>query len=167
MDFASITGLASSTISTITGAKDLISAAVDMRDAAKQSAELVKANDLLLKAQQSLLTYTGQLMELQGKYLDACEELRKLREAEADRGRYTLFEVSPGAFAYRAYATPRLSTAGEPLPPEPEHYVCQPCYDRGIKSVLQRFNHYGSIYLRCSICKQDLPTGRTEPFGGI
>ena len=49
---------------------------------------------------------------------------------------------------------------------EIQHYLCQPCFDKGIKAVLQKFGSFGSISLRCPICETCFDTGQTEPFVG-
>ena len=46
-----------------------------------------------------------------------------------ERERYELRELCPGVFAYAYKAGPGAT--------EPLHYLCQPCFDKGVKQVLR------------------------------
>lgn len=111
-------------------------------------------NEQLLKAQEALLAHNAAMFELQDKYFEAREELRKLQEAASERGRYTLFKFPQGHLAYRMNVTPQLGGASQPGSTEPEHYVCQPCFDNGRKVVLQQHLVMGAeCGLICPVCK--------------
>lgn len=142
-------------ISTAFSAIDLIrkglSAAIDVRDFNKAAAELAKLNDALLSAQSALLAQNSALFELQSQKFETAEKLRKLEETLAEKGRYRLFELSRGTFVYRVDLTPAEGGTVDPSSAQPDHYLCQPCWDQGRKSVLQ---HLGSGIWRCSLCSQ-------------
>ncbi|HKT28781.1 hypothetical protein [Dyella sp.] len=145
MDYASI----STAFTALSHAKQLGEAMIGLRDFNKVASIISEMNGQLLKAQDNLFTHNAQFAELQGKYFEACEEIRKLNEALAERGRYALFQLSPGVFVYRA-----SEASGEP-----QHYLCQPCFDSGKKAVLQKNRKYGTITIDCPMCKQQFKTG--------
>lgn len=107
--------------------------------------------DQLLKAQEGLLTHNAALLQLQGENFKTSEELRELKETMRERGRYSLVSIGNGYFAYRVNITPQQSGASEPSTSEPLHYVCQTCFDSGVKSVIQP--RPKSILLECPRCK--------------
>lgn len=154
-------------ISTLTGAKQLAQAALDLRDFNAQAAAIAKINGELLKAQDQLFVHQSQLLQLQEQHFEAREELRKLKEAQSERQRYSLFDLGNGQFVYRVNIAPEESGAGDPTGAEPLHYLCQPCFDGGVKSVLQKLwtnvafttNHE---FLACSICNAKRYTGGTK-----
>lgn len=135
MDFS----LISAAVSSLRIAKDIGTAAVELRDWNQLSGEIAKMNGELLKAQDALFAHNASLLELHGKYADVCDELRKLKDAANERGRYALFEIGAGKFAYRL----KVGGAGEavavPGADEPMHYLCQPCFDAGRKMVLKLY----------------------------
>ena len=154
-------------ISTLTNAKQLAQAAMDLRDFNSQTAAITEINGQLLKAQEQLFVHQSQLLQLQEQHFEAREELRKLKEAQAERERYSLFDVGEGQFVYRVNLVPEQSGAAEPAAAEPLHYLCQPCFDGRVKSVLQTIwtgtKHTGrSEALRCSICETKRYTGQHQ-----
>ncbi|HDS1216241.1 TPA: hypothetical protein QEF70_002715 [Stenotrophomonas maltophilia] len=150
-------------ISTAFTAIDLIrkglSAAIDVRDFNKAAAELSKLNEALISAQTALLAQNGALFELQREKFQATEKLRELEEALAERGRYSLVELAAGHFAYRVNVIPKEGGASQPSGAQPVHHLCQPCFDKGVKSVLQRFVQYSVVHLRCPVCEQKYDSG--------
>lgn len=66
----------------------------------------------------------------------ARERIRELEAKEREGQRYQLVEMVPdtGAFAYRLRPAAELDERRD----EPVHFLCQPCFDSGIKTVLQR-----------------------------
>ena len=152
-----------SSITTAFTAIDLVrrglSAAIEVRDFNQAAAELAKLNEALLSAQAALLAQNGALFELQREKFETAEKLRKMEEALAERGRYSLVEVTPGGFAYRVNLAPQQGGASEPGSTEPVHYLCQPCFDTGKKIVLQRHAQFGSVHIRCSSCTLEVDTG--------
>lgn len=152
MDFSLIT----SAVTTINGAIDLGKAALSIRDEAK-AMEIVRAmNEKLLDAQQRLFELSAALNTLQHEHLQTTQELREVRETLAERARYSLVEISPGQFAYRVNPAPTLGGAIDPGLTEPDHYICQHCFDGPAKTkvVLQRrFAMGGTYHLTCTNCK--------------
>lgn len=99
------------------------------------------------------------ILSLQEEISQKTEELKKLRESISEKEKYSLVETFPGSgnFAYARNVSPVESHSGAPVRTEPFHYVCQRCFDNGIKSVLQRqlrggtANRFAILY--CSVCK--------------
>jgi hypothetical protein len=135
MDFS----LISAAVNSLRIAKDIGSAAIELRDFNQMSAEFSKMNGELLKAQDALFAHNASLLELHGKYADVCDELRKMKDALNERGRYTLFEIGAGKFAYRLKVPGKGEASVMPGADEPMHYLCQPCFDAGRKMVLHLY----------------------------
>ncbi len=145
MDLASI-GTAFTAIDLI---RKGLSAAIDVRDFNQAAAELSKLNEALLSAQAALLAQNSALFQLQSEKFETAEELRKLEEALAQKARYDLFDLGGGVFVYRANSSPSAPGSFDPASTQPEHFLCQPCFDAGKKSVLRR---WGDREWNCTLC---------------
>jgi hypothetical protein len=154
MDF----GLISTAVSSLVAAKDLGAAMIGVRDSNIVSGTIAQMNEQILKAQEALLTHSLQMSELQQRHFEALEKLRAMEKLIADRGSYSLHEISRGSFVYRSNFPERLGHDGNPIAPEPVHYVCQPCFDKNVKVVLQQHDVWGKITLNCSACKTEYLT---------
>jgi hypothetical protein len=152
-------------IGAVSAARELGKAALAVRDFNEVAPVIANLNDQLLKAQDALFQYSAHLLAMQQEQFETAEQLRKLKEALAQRGRYSLFAIADRTFVYRVNVTQERSEMEDPLGPEPLHYVCQPCFDKGVKSVLQKNRLYGSVFLECMVCDKRFYTGETEPFG--
>jgi len=139
----------------IGAARALADAVLKTRDTVKYGPVIAQMNEQLINVQGGLVTHNAEMMELQQKYYAVCEELRELRRAAAERDRYSLIEITPRVFVYRVKPD---CLNGEPL-----HHLCQPCFDKGTKSVLQESNFWGTVYLECSICKTKYDSGIRTP----
>jgi hypothetical protein len=155
MDMASI-GIAFTALDTI---RKGLGAAIELRDFNKAATELAKLNEALISAQTALLAQNTALFDLQQEKFETAEKLRKAEESLAERGRYSLFELTSGNYAYRVNVAPQQSGSSEPGSSEPMHYLCQPCFDSGRKVVLQRQCALGSIHARCPACTNEVDTG--------
>lgn len=152
MDFSVI----AAAVSSINGAIDLGKNALGLSNAAEAKKVVVAMNEKLFDAQQRLFELSSTLNTLQQEKFQSAQELRELKEALAERGRYTLVAISDGQFAYRVNPTPALGGTGDPGLTEPDHYVCQKCFDGPGKDkvVLQRRGMLGGgRYLECPGCK--------------
>lgn len=137
--------------SSITAATDIAKGLSAVRDGALISEKTAAIMEQLLQAQQGLLAHNAALLQLQGEHFKTSEELRKLKEAASERGRYSLVDIGNRCFAYRVNVGPQVGGTADPGFSEPVHYICQPCFDKGVKSVLQgRFRAHG---LECPTCK--------------
>jgi hypothetical protein len=160
MDLSIITAA----VSALSAAKELGKAALGVRDFNEVAPVIAQLNDQLLKAQDALFRHNAELLSLQQEQFETAKKLREMEEALTQRGRYSLVELSRGHFAYRVNIAPVNSDVGNPVSAEPLHHVCQPCFDKGVKAVLQRHSFYGAISLDCPICGKGVSTGETEPF---
>lgn len=138
-------------------ARDMAKALVGLRDWNLVAERVTALNDQILKAQDALLAHNTSMFELQNKYFEASEELRKLKEAVNEKGRYSMVDLGFGFHAYRENAPPEQGGASQPGTTQPERYFCQPCLDRGVKVVLQsRFEEGVCIGWRCTACSATL-----------
>ncbi|UYB51184.1 hypothetical protein OCJ37_14440 [Xanthomonas sp. AM6] len=147
MDFSSI----ATVIASLKTAQDIAVATLGVRDFNESAAAISKINEQLLAAQQGLLIHNTTLLQLQQQHFETAEELRKLKESLAEKNRYGLFDIGGGVFVYRVDVVPQEGGTGEPGATQPQHYLCQPCWDKGTKSVLQR---WGATTWKCTICNQ-------------
>jgi hypothetical protein len=118
-------------LSGIKGAIEIAKAALDARDDAKAKAAIADMMGLLLEANTSALAMSSEARKLSADLDTAMRELRQLQERQREREKYELHEVARGRFVYRSQV-------------EPAHYLCQNCFDTGVKSVL-RLTHYASF----------------------
>jgi hypothetical protein len=158
MDLSMISAAASA----ITVSKELAKAALGVRDFNEMAPVVAKLNEQLLKAQESLFGHQAQLLTLQQEHFETTEKLRKVEKALAERGRYTLIELSPGNLVYTANVTPVDGDAINPARAEPPHHVCQPCFDKGTKAVLRRSVFYGAEDWTCPVCNTEVRGARVS-----
>ncbi len=144
MDFSSI----ATAIASLKSAQELASATLAVRDFNQSAAAIAQINEKLLGAQQGLLAHNTMLLQLQSEYFQATEELRKLKEAVAEKDSYDLVDLGGGVFVLEAHIAPDEGGSSVPGRTQPKHYVCQPCFAGGSKVVLQ---HNGD-YWRCNGC---------------
>lgn len=147
--------LISTAFNALRAAKDIGNAAIELRDWNQMATEITKINGELLKAQDALFAHNASLLNLQQQNAQMVDDLRKAKEALAERGRYTLFEIGRGKLVYRANIIQPQSDAAITVAPEPMHYLCQPCFDLGRKMVLQLYlDAADGPVACCPHCKQ-------------
>jgi len=163
MDFSSVV----TAVSALRLAKEAADAALGVRDFNAYAAAISKVNDQLLKAQESLFFHNSQLLQMQSEMVSDREELARLRKVLEDRGRYTLVDLGTGNFVYRYQGQKPGEDAVGNEPVAATHDICQPCYDKGVRSVLQRSNRVGDVTLDCTICDAQFRTGESIPYPDI
>jgi len=133
-------------IGAATTAINILKTAVEARDDAKIKAAVIDISIRLLDVSTSADNLAAENGTLQGNLHSAQAELRELREKVTERDRYTLSKLgSLGEFyAYKLRAPAELSDRTDEVP----HYVCQPCFDGGKKSVLR----VGTYTAKCPVC---------------
>ena len=149
MDFTGISAIAGS----LKAAADIGKTALDARDAAKLASTVAQMNDKILEAQQRLFVLGTDALALQDELARAKDEALKLKAALQERGRYVLANVTKRHLAYKFKGDP-VEDGGDPV--EPEHYVCQPCFDQGRKAVLLHRTSQWNHYFECPLCKVKL-----------
>jgi hypothetical protein len=110
-------------------ALQLVKGAVAARDDAKVQAALIQVQDKLLDMSIASLGLTERVRSVQTALEEAKRENAELKAKLDERAMYALHEIEPGKFCYRS------KPVGES--PEPTHHLCQICFDKGIKSILQ------------------------------
>lgn len=145
IDTAAI-GIVSSSIS---AAIDIAKGLTAVRDAAMTAQQTSALAEKLLQAQEALLRHNAGMFELQAKYFEACEELRKIREAATDQQRYPLVNLGFGFFAHRVDPAPQPGGTTLPGTAQEPYYLCQQCLEHGRRSVLQ----VGPYRAICTACK--------------
>jgi hypothetical protein len=145
MDFSLIAAASSA----IGAAREIGRAAVGVRDFNQLAATVSQLNDQLLKAQDALFTHQAQLLGLQQELFQTKEQLRIAQQVVEERGRYELFEISRGMFVYRLKLSMEAGAPGA----EPVHYLCQPCFDRGVKNALIRREFANRVIHVCPSCR--------------
>lgn len=114
--------------SALTGAKaayDILATSISARDDAKIQAALTDLQRKHADLTASAMAHIEKAFKLQSDLLKAREEIVSLKAQIDKKESYDLFEISIGKFCYK-------SNKDE----VPLHYLCQPCWDKGIKSVL-------------------------------
>ncbi|MDR2209379.1 MAG: DUF148 domain-containing protein [Azoarcus sp.] len=150
--------------------RDAFSAFISARDSEKAaklerefSEKLASALNNLLQVQQAALV-TNQVLAEQH------EEIRALKAQMIDKSRYVLRKLgTQGEYFAYCFVPPTETVYGTGDDP---HFVCQPCFDAGTKSVLHGL---GSGIWRCSVCKTSMhtepishpPRRSYDPFEGI
>ena len=155
MDFSSI----ATAIASLKSAQELAAATLGVRDFNQSAAAIAQINEQLLAAQQGLLAHNTMLLQLQSEHFEATKELRDLKDALSQKAGYELFDLGGGVIVYRANLAPQQAGTGSPSSSQPEHYLCQPCYDGGTRVVLQPA---GDGYLRCTVCRQTYRTSNSR-----
>ncbi len=122
--------------------------AVDARDQSKLQQSMADMQQRLIEAMQAAMSATSEAMALQKSLLAAQDELENYKRKTKDREGYTLRKI-PGEGKFYAYASEQ-SDGGKD---EPHHYLCQGCYDKGQKFVLQVSGYYGGLNYSCPGCK--------------
>lgn len=116
----------SSALSSAKAAFDILSTSIAARDEAKIQAALTDLQRKHTELTASAMAHIEKAFNLQSDLLKAKDEISKLKTEINQKESYDLFEVASGKFCCKS------NKEGSPL-----HYLCQPCWDRGIKSVLQ------------------------------
>ena len=130
---------------------DTARAAMEARDDAKLKTAMVELQGKLHDATQAAITSISEAMTLQKDLRAAQDELAEIKRKQADRERYALTQL-PGEGKQFAFAR-KPSAEGDDEPP---HYLCQGCYDKGIKAVLQGGDFYNTKTYDCPNCKQTI-----------
>lgn len=117
-------------LSGLSTAIGLTKLAVDARDDSKAQQALTEVNAKLVALSISALALAESNRALMAQVGSLENELHELKLQAEDRERHPLTELRPGAYAY---ATKPVQEGDDPQAP----YLCQPCYDKGIKAMLQ------------------------------
>jgi len=138
-------------ISSLAAAKDMAALLVDERDRQKAVAIQIQLTEKILQAQAQLAEVLGAVIEKDAATVRLAERCRELEAAQSEKARYQLAELMPGGhvFAYRLRARRELTERQDEVP----HFLCQPCFDGGHKSVLAKADSMGRWVYSCRLCK--------------
>ena len=131
-------GLFKSMLDTAKGLKD-------MNDTAVRNAAAIDLQEKILTVQAEQVALVERIGQLE-------KEVTRFETWEAEKERYKLTELPPGVFVY---ALQENAEGGEPM-----HYLCETCFNKGHKSVLQnRGNFNGLDHFECHACDAKINAG--------
>jgi len=105
---------------------DLIKTGVEIRDDSKIKKGIADFLDKYLALQTSALEIQQQNLKLLDEKRIVEDKYKELENKQTERERYLLHKVTEGIFVYKYSSDDK-----------PEHFICQNCFDKGIKSVLR------------------------------
>jgi len=143
--------------------KDLGSALFRERDQHKQAAIQIDLTDKVIQAQAQLSLVLAAVNDKDQTIQTLRDRVRALEYAQNERDRYALHRLGDGSegdyFVYKLRAPADLKERAD----EPEHFLCQTCFDAGKKSVLV---HNGSGYWFCHLCEKGRQVSPRAPVRG-
>lgn len=135
-------------------ATDLVSAS----DTAKRNAQLIEFQSALIGIQSLVASVQQENATLLRQKDDAEEELKRMKNWEAQKQRYKLVAPFAGCMVY---ALQKTMSEGQPA-----HYLCAACFQKGQPSILQstegRPRKEGGRIMAsfaCSACRSEAFTG--------
>jgi hypothetical protein len=136
-----------------------LKAAGDMAQGLIEIRDTVKFGDAIIKLQAQIMSAYQGAATAQAREAATIEEISSLKRRvaeletwDAEKKRYQLDSLPPGVFVYTL--KPAMAES------EPMHHICQTCYQRGKKSILQADEHHNGVHhLSCNECGTQLLTG--------
>lgn len=143
--------------------KDLGSALLRERDQQKAATIQIDLSEKVIQAQAQLSQVLAAVIDKDHTIQILRDQVRALEQAQNERGRYALHRLGDGSegdyFVYKLRAPADLTERAD----EPEHVVCQTCFDAGKKSVLV---HNGDGYWFCHLCEKGRQVSPRAPVRG-
>lgn len=119
--------------------------------------------DKVIQAQVQLSTMLATAIDKDQTIQVLRDQVRALEQAQNERDRYALHQLGDGSegdyFVYKLRAPADLKERAD----EPEHFLCQTCFDAGKTSVLV---HNGSGYWFCHLCEKGRQVSPRAPVRG-
>ncbi|WP_234192674.1 hypothetical protein [Pseudacidovorax sp. NFM-22] len=142
--------------SSLTGTLTIAKAIASERDAIKLAELRTQLGEKIIESQGKLLEAQSSIQDQLATISLLRKEIDQLRAERNERQRYDLAAVGEfgNFFAYKLRPASELVDRAT----EPQHFLCQPCFDGGRKSVLLLNSHS-----YCSICKQTVQIKRSPP----
>lgn len=127
--------------------KNITTALVQERDREKLATLKIELTDKILELQTKLLEVQSAVVLERETLRAAQDRIRELEGNEREKARYELAKLGTvgNVFAYRLRPESELTERQS----EPSHFLCQPCFDSGKKSVL--LVSTGESF--CPVCK--------------
>ena len=110
-------------------ASNIIKTLTGLRSDGERSAQLIELQSQIMAAQASAIQANLAQSNLIDRVRQLEAQIAQMETWSTEKQRYELKAVFPGSFAYAL----KPGTSGT----EPAHYICQPCYEKGKKRVLQ------------------------------
>jgi hypothetical protein len=136
-------------LSAFKSALDIAKGLKDLSDATARNAAVIELQEKILTAQAAQANLVERVRELEA-------EVASLKAWDADKERYELKEVAPGAVACLVKESMRGT--------EPAHWLCAQCYANGKKGFLQAHHQdLQFIYHRCQQCGGEIRAPKPPP----
>jgi Zn finger protein HypA/HybF involved in hydrogenase expression len=119
----------SGALGALQSASNIIKTLAGLRSESERSAKLIELQSQIVAAQISAIQANTAQSNLIDRVRQLEAQIAKMETWSAEKQRYELKAVSTRAFAYALKAEASGS--------EPFHYICQNCYEKGKKSILQ------------------------------
>lgn len=148
VDFSAVTALANACVGYL---KDIGGFALTLRDRQIFAAIQIDLSEKISQTQAQLIQINTTVIEEQAVKTALLNELRQVKDQLALRQRYDLAQLGTAGdfFAYRLRPLDELEHGRD----EPMHFLCQPCFDAGKKSVLRITAHHA----HCAVCGSRTP----------
>ena len=111
-------------------ASDILGSMKDLRDAAKLQSLTIDLQAAILDAQRGAIDAQLEQTSLIDRIRALEEEVARMKAWDAEKERYALTDLGNGRFVYT------LKDSADTA--EPEHHLCQNCFNHGQKSILQK-----------------------------
>ena len=135
MDVPSLVALAQ-------GVAELGGLLVNERDRQKAAAIQIDLTNKIMALQAQLSEVLTAIVDKDGRISHLSDRIRELERRKSDEARYQLAKLGTVGdfFAYKLRAASELLDRVD----EPEHFLCQPCFDAGKKGILRIVGSYCS-----------------------
>lgn len=128
---------------------DLAKGLKDINDATTRNAVAIELQEKILAAQAEQAALVEAVRELKAQVVG-------FETWETEKQRYELKALPPGVHVYTL--KPDMAAS------EPAHHICQTCYQRNKKSILDQGETRSDVYhLTCNECGADLKVGQFRP----
>ena len=132
--------------------------AINERDRQKLAAVQIDLTDKIMQAQAEIIKIQDTIAHKSILLRAAQERISEMEGKQRERSRYELAKLGTVGdfFAYKLRAPGELTERAN----EPEHFLCQPCFDADKKSVLQ----IGKYTAHCTLCKTSVSVASQPSF---
>jgi hypothetical protein len=144
----------SSALGSLQSASSIIKTLSGLRTDSESSAQLAELNRQIMAAQTSAIQANTAQFALIERVRKLEADIVSFETWNTEKKRYELKEISRGSFAYILKEDARGS--------EPIHHICQICYEKGNKTILQLkhpgiASQFGKRYVYyCPSCKTEI-----------
>ena len=141
-----MSGEISAFVSSAGALTEIVKSVISARDSGISASVKADLTERLLQSQPQLSQVLGAIIEKDGLIQTLSERVRALEAEQNEKARYRLAKLGTlgEQFAYQLRPVTELVERTD----EPPHFLCQPCFDAGKKSVLR----LDARYARCSLC---------------